>query len=114
MELIMVEASQLTELIDTVRELREAMKELLSSSKPTQPTQEDFITREQAMEYLHITSPNKFIIARKRYNMNCRKVGKRKLFKRSDIDKILEANGNCIDTSDLTQKEIENSLYRNL
>ena len=114
MELIMVEASSLRELIDTVRELKDTVKELLCSSKPTQPTQEEFITREQAMEYLHITSPVKFLNARKRYDLNCRRVGKKKLFRRSDLDKILEQNGNRLDLSDLTESEKENSLYRNL
>lgn len=114
MELIAIKTTELSELINTVRELRDTVKELLCSSKPSQSAQEEFITREQAMEYLHITSPGKFMNARKRYDLNCRRVGKKKLFRRSDLDRILEQNGNRLDLSDLNEKEIEAALHRNL
>jgi len=91
MELVVVEATQLSELINTVRELKDTVKQLLNSAiSPKDNTPEGWISRVEAMKYLHIATPGKWIIACKRYDFKMRKIGKKKLFQVSHLEQVLK------------------------
>jgi len=115
MELVVVEATQLSELINTVRELKDTVKQLLNSAiSPKDNTPEGWISRVEAMKYLHIATPGKWIIACKRYDFKMRKIGKKKLFQVSHLEQVLKENGNKLNLMPLTEKVLNNCILRNL
>ena len=115
MELIAIKSTELEELISTVKELKDTVKQLLNSAISSKDnTPEGWISRVEAMKYLHIATPSKWIIACKRYDFKMRKIGKKKLFQVSHLEQVLKENGNKLNLMPLTEKELNNCVLRNL